>query len=564
MLLLICFVCCAVGSEIKDTRLSINHREAKSFLTRTRRSAYDCTDEYWCEENIQYCTQHFEEGREEYCPKRSTPCGNGTTCYLFQPCYNPVHPIVTSCTEDLCMSFPCENGGNCSVINATHISYTCACVSGYNQSTDCATDYNECASNPCLNGGPCGNNFNQFTCHCTNRFEGVICEKDCRPGPADIVFVIDTSSSLKEDLNRSITFIREFVDKLPIGVDDFQIAVITFGREPNVLFDLDDYTNTADIIHAIDFIEGREEETLTVPALQKAVEISMSSSSGSRLSSAYHYIVLLYDGLSSDPNDVSTFVQTSSVPIFTVGIGHSILHNELLTVSGRAEHISSPSHFNDLYNRFLREIIHTNCNDCTLHTEADVIILLDINNNQTNSNFISRQTYGTRALIDAIVNYNSDVNISMYSYTEEPDIVFNFTKDKDGMIAKAFGIGKDVSSDSSNTTHALVHIRESGFYPFNGGRSSARKFVVLISDGNWMSTDAIKMEIIKMKNSSIEVHAIFAGEDSNMDNLIYVMDDPTHVYYVHDANYVDTTSLNVLASLTSYYTCGNDIFTNRQ
>lgn len=93
----------------------------------------------------------------------------------------------------------------------------------------------------------------------------------------------------------------------------------------------------------------------------------MSSSSGSRLSSAYHYIVLLYDGLSSDPNDVSTFVQTSSVPIVTVGIGHSVLHNELLTVSGHAEYVSSPSHFNDLYNRFLREIIHTDCNGINVY-----------------------------------------------------------------------------------------------------------------------------------------------------------------------------------------------------
>lgn len=202
--------------------------------------------------------------------------------------------------------------------------------------------------------------------------------------------------------------------------------------------------------------------------------------------------------------------------------------------------------------------------DCTLHTEADVIILLDINNNQTNENLNSRQKYGTRALIDAIVHSNSDVNISMYTYTDEPDIVFSFTNDKDAMIAQAFKIGKDVFSTSSNTSHALLHIGERGFYPFHDGRHSARKFVVLISDGNWMNTDAIKMEIIKMKQSSIEVHAIFAGEDGNMDNLIYVMDDPSHVYYVHDENYADTTSLNVLASLTSYYTCDNDIFTNRQ
>lgn len=41
----------------------------------------------------------------------------------------------------------------------------------------CIVDYDECASNPCLNGGSCGNHFNQFTCDCNDRFEGIICEK---------------------------------------------------------------------------------------------------------------------------------------------------------------------------------------------------------------------------------------------------------------------------------------------------------------------------------------------------------------------------------------------------
>ena len=39
------------------------------------------------------------------------------------------------------------------------------------------TDYDDCQSIPCQNGGSCNNLFNNFTCDCSDRFEGDVCEK---------------------------------------------------------------------------------------------------------------------------------------------------------------------------------------------------------------------------------------------------------------------------------------------------------------------------------------------------------------------------------------------------
>ena len=38
------------------------------------------------------------------------------------------------------------------------------------------TDFNECASGPCDNGGVCTNGFNMYTCDCPDGFFGVRCE----------------------------------------------------------------------------------------------------------------------------------------------------------------------------------------------------------------------------------------------------------------------------------------------------------------------------------------------------------------------------------------------------
>ena len=37
-------------------------------------------------------------------------------------------------------------------------------------------DYNECASEPCLNGGACQDGVNGYQCRCTEEFAGQSCE----------------------------------------------------------------------------------------------------------------------------------------------------------------------------------------------------------------------------------------------------------------------------------------------------------------------------------------------------------------------------------------------------
>lgn len=38
------------------------------------------------------------------------------------------------------------------------------------------TDIDECASNPCQNGGTCSNNINSFSCSCPEHVHGTMCE----------------------------------------------------------------------------------------------------------------------------------------------------------------------------------------------------------------------------------------------------------------------------------------------------------------------------------------------------------------------------------------------------
>lgn len=100
---------------------------------------------------------------------------------------------------------------------------------------------------------------------------------DCRPGPADIVFVVDTSRSMGNTINKSIDYISQFLRKIPIGQDDFQVGAITFSIVPEILFDLDDYSSANDIITVLNQTARQDGATFTSVALNKAFEVRINT-----------------------------------------------------------------------------------------------------------------------------------------------------------------------------------------------------------------------------------------------------------------------------------------------
>ncbi|XP_063431364.1 transmembrane cell adhesion receptor mua-3-like [Mytilus trossulus] len=460
-----------------------------------------------------------------------------------------------NCQTDIneCASNPCANGGSCT----DHVNrYTCSCVPGYIGS-NCQTDFDECHSNPCMNTGSCNNLINSYRCDCTDRYEGDICQTDCRPGPADIVFIIDTSSSLETNINKSLSFITEFIKRIPIGKDDFQVGVITYNFDATVLFDLDDYTSTSDMVAKLQHIKGENGATFTSPALKKAKEMLTNKSFGSRRIS--NFIILLYDGLSTDSNDAvneATIINSIGGRIITVAVGQSISYSEMLAISREQYYTFSTSVLDDMLNGILKETVPGNCTDCYMVTESQVILLLDTNNNQTRDDYNKRLT-ASRRTVEQIKTYNPNAEIGMFSYSDEVEQVFNlsWSSDIDELIAAALQVRIDKATAISNTSHALKHIRESNLF------NSSRNLVVLFSNAIWNNQAEIDLEIQLSKQQDIHIFGVAAGEDCNKDNLGGVLNDPSFMFYVDDD---DFTSLTSLAAITKYNNCIDDIFKKRQ
>lgn len=123
-------------------------------------------------------------------------CSNGATCLQglkSYTCLCPQNVTGQYCNEKLpeipwyfetqplpqlpvaaCIgtrNYKCFNGGNCSKDNACH------CLPGFIGEW-CEKDVDECASEPCMNGGICVNYINSYECMCDINYTGAHCQID--------------------------------------------------------------------------------------------------------------------------------------------------------------------------------------------------------------------------------------------------------------------------------------------------------------------------------------------------------------------------------------------------
>ncbi|XP_011471983.1 sushi, nidogen and EGF-like domain-containing protein 1 [Oryzias latipes] len=119
------------------------------------------------------------------------PCMNSGRC--IDDCITGNPSFTCSCLAgftgqrcqidvDECASNPCQNGGTCK--DHTN-SFSCECPAGYT-GLQCETDIDECEDRPCMNNASCTQGIGSFTCACQPGHTGVLCETDineCESGP---------------------------------------------------------------------------------------------------------------------------------------------------------------------------------------------------------------------------------------------------------------------------------------------------------------------------------------------------------------------------------------------
>ncbi|XP_061077777.1 lactadherin-like isoform X2 [Conger conger] len=127
--------------------------------------------------------------RGDYCEVNI--CLNGGTCVTgvgeapyFCICADGFTGDVCNATETgPCSANPCKNNGVCEATSSLRrgdvfTEYVCKCQPGFD-GVHCQNNVNDCASQPCQNGGTCYDLEGDYNCRCPSPYVGKHCQQRC-------------------------------------------------------------------------------------------------------------------------------------------------------------------------------------------------------------------------------------------------------------------------------------------------------------------------------------------------------------------------------------------------
>ncbi|XP_058869021.1 collagen alpha-6(VI) chain-like [Acipenser ruthenus] len=208
-------------------------------------------------------------------------------------------------------------------------------------------------------------------------------QKECqRIEVADIMFVVDSSGSIKEDdFNSMKEFIIALVNHSEIGKDKVQIGAIQYSHEPVKAFDLNEHFNKLKLRQAINEMELIRSTTATAKALNFSKEHLGELYGGRKEKGVPQILITITDGVSDDTdrlNETANYIRNAGITTYAVGIKNAN-PNELLEIGGTKEryfYVDDFEKLKGLQNKFSQIICANTTTYCKIE-RADIVFLID-------------------------------------------------------------------------------------------------------------------------------------------------------------------------------------------
>lgn len=147
----------------------------------------------------------------------------------------------------------------------------------------------------------------------------------CRSKPLDLVFIIDSSRSVRPyDFEIVKEFLITVLKFLDIGQDATRVGLLQYGSTVKNEFSLKTYKKKSDVERAVKRMMHLATGTMTGLALQYAMNIAFSEAEGARPADMYvpRIAMIVTDGRPQDPvAEISAKARNSGILIFAIGVG---------------------------------------------------------------------------------------------------------------------------------------------------------------------------------------------------------------------------------------------------
>ncbi|XP_033750925.1 LOW QUALITY PROTEIN: collagen alpha-1(XXII) chain-like [Pecten maximus] len=150
----------------------------------------------------------------------------------------------------------------------------------------------------------------------------------CDGSPADIFFLLDSSSSIwEEDYKKQLKFIQTIVDYFPVSSTATRFGVGVFADRYKQVIDFDGFDNSDDLKIAIGEIKKGLGDTQTGRALRQVRKQAFSQARPEG-----HVLVVLTDGVSRNTRETrkeAAILKAQGIHVFAIGIGKASDTKEL-------------------------------------------------------------------------------------------------------------------------------------------------------------------------------------------------------------------------------------------
>jgi len=155
--------------------------------------------------------------------------------------------------------------------------------------------------------------------------------KSCIQG--DVIFILDSSGSIGiANWQLVLQFVGEAVKRMDVGPQATRVGFLTYGNRAHVIFNLNNFTNSADMQPAILSAKFLDENTNTSGGIYVAHKSMFTEANGER-PKAPNMAIVITDGESTYDHDLTIpyaqGAKSSGVLMISIGVGDKVSKPEL-------------------------------------------------------------------------------------------------------------------------------------------------------------------------------------------------------------------------------------------
>ncbi|RXN29074.1 collagen alpha-3(VI) chain-like protein [Labeo rohita] len=332
----------------------------------------------------------------------------------------------------------------------------------------------------------------------------------------DIVFMVDGSSYVGNNVQPVLNFITEVVNRLDVRPERVRIGLMQFAERQHTEFFLNTYNTKQDVLSAIarlGLIGGRALNTGA--ALQFALANHFQPAAGSRRKEGTQQVLVLITGGPSqdEVKRVADRVALAGVLTFAVGAGQ-VEDRFLKTVAFvedlayyRRNFADLSSVVDEIMTPLITVVGETNTTidfptPGPSGGERDVAFLID-GSDDVRGDFPYIRDFISK-VIEPLDIASNKVRVSVVQHSERPSPSFflNTYQTKDEVLRAVRGLAL-AGGRSLNTGAALTFMKNTILSPANGGRASKNvpQFLIVLTGGR--SRDSVKEPAVALKTEGV-------------------------------------------------------------